>query len=295
MRKASTQRHLPVAVQKPVANANVSFVSLFTVPGMDCPSEENLIRMALEGLPEVSAIEFDLPKRQVRIHHDEATVLVSERLARLGLGARLISSTASGESAESPPGPRESETASNEARVLKILLSINAVMFFVEFATGWFAQSTSLLADSLDMFADATVYGLALYAVGKNARHKLKAAQLSGWFQLLLAIGALSEVVHRFLFGSEPVAPLMMGMAALALVANVACLLLLARHRHGGVHMKASWIFSANDVLANIGVIVAGAAVTITGKNSPDLIIGTAIALLVMNGARRILRLQADQ
>lgn len=248
--------------------------------------------MALEGLPGIATIEFDLPKRKVRIHHEGPAEPISKSLGGLALGAHLISSIASVESRESPPGQMESETDSSEAQVLKLLLGINALMFLAEFMTGWLAQSTGLIADSLDMFADATVYGLALYAVGKDAGHKLKAARMSGWFQLALAIGALCEVVRRFLFGSEPAAPVMMGMATIALVANVTCLLLLARHRHGGIHMQASWIFSANDVLANIGVIVAGAAVTLTGENYPDLMIGTAIALLVMNGARRILRLQ---
>ena len=142
------------------------------------------------------------------------------------------------------------------------------------------------------MLADAGIYGLALYAVGRHAGHKLRAARLSGWLQVLLALGAMTEVLRRFLFGSEPQAPLMMGIALLALVANVSCLALLARHREGGVHMKASWIFSTNDVLANIGVIIAGALVAWTGSNYPDLVIGALIAMLVLNGARRILQLQ---
>ena len=248
--------------------------------------------MALEGLPGITAIEFDLPGREVRIHHDGPAEPISKRLDNLGLGARLISSAAVSEFPDSSLAQGKSETDSSEAQVLRLLLGINALMFFVEFTTGWLAQSTGLIADSLDMFADAGVYGLALYAVGRDASRKMTAARMSGWFQLALAIGALCEVLRRFVFGSEPVAPAMMSMATVALVANVTCLLLLARHRHGGVHMKASWIFSANDVLANIGVIVAGVAVTLTDKNYPDLIIGTAIALLVMNGARRILRLQ---
>lgn len=270
----------------------MSFVSLFAIPKMDCPSEEQLVRVALERLSGIAAIEFDLTKRQVRIHHDGASSTISKSLDNLGLGSHLISSTASVESADASSGQHVSQANASEAQVLRVLLAINALMFLIEFMAGWVAQSTGLIADSFDMFADATVYGLAFYVVGKDSGHKLKAARTSGWFQLALAIGGLSEVVRRFFFGSEPVAPLMLGMAIVALVANVTCLLLLARHRHGGVHMKASWIFSTNDVLANIGVIAAGAAVSFTGKNYPDLIIGTAIALLVMDGARRILRLQ---
>ena len=50
----------------------------------------------------------------------------------------------------------------------------------------------------------------------------------------------------------------MMAVAFLALLANMGCLLLISKHREGGAHMKASWIFSANDVVINVGVIVAG-------------------------------------
>jgi Co/Zn/Cd efflux system component len=179
-----------------------------------------------------------------------------------------------------------------EARTLRWLLAINAVMFVVEIVAGWLAQSTGLIADSLDMFADAAVYGLALYAVG-HAGRQLGAARLSGWLQLLLALGVLAEVLRRWLTGSAPEPLPMMGIALLALAANVTCMVLLAKHRDGGAHMKASWIFSTNDVLANLGVIVAGALVAWTGSNVPDLVIGTLIGLLVLNGARRILSLRA--
>lgn len=183
--------------------------------------------------------------------------------------------------------------ATAEAKTLRWLLGINALMFVVEIVTGWLAQSTGLIADSLDMLADAAVYGLALYAVG-HAGRQLGAARLSGWLQMLLAFGVLSEVVRRWLFGSAPEPLPMMGIALLALVANVTCLALLARHRDGGAHMRASWIFSTNDVLANLGVILAGALVAWTGSNIPDLLIGLLIALLVLNGARRILQLRAS-
>jgi Co/Zn/Cd efflux system component len=69
--------------------------------------------------------------------------------------------------------------------------------------------------------------------------------------------------------------------------------MLMSRHRGSGAHMKASWIFSTNDVLANVGIILAGGLVAATGMRWPDLLIGTAIALLVAGGAMRILRLKA--
>ncbi len=84
----------------------------------------------------------------------------------------------------------------------------------------------------------------------------------------------------------------MMGVALLALGANVVCLLLITRNRHYGIHMMAVFICSANDVIANAGVIAAGALVAWTGSNLPDLAIGTVIGLVVLLGGVRILRLR---
>lgn len=269
------------------------WVSVFTIPKMDCPSEERMIRMSLEGHDGIRSLGFDLPNRQLRLVHEGPAESLTARLTSLGLGAALHS-TVKASPEESPEALGEQgEVATQEAGTLKVLLAINGVMFLVELIASWFAQSAGLLADSLDMFADAAVYGLALYAVGRAAHLKLRAAHTAGWLQVVLALGALSEVVRRFVFGSEPESGLMMGIALLALVANVTCLLLISRHRESGAHMKASWIFSSNDVLANLGVIVAGALVAWTHSSYPDLVIGTVIGLVVLNGARRILALKA--
>jgi len=173
-----------------------------------------------------------------------------------------------------------------------VLLGINAIMFVVELVAGWSAESTGLIADSLDMLADAVVYGLALYAVGRAAHVKARAAHLSGAFQGLLAVGVFADVLRRFTTGSAPEPPTMISVSTLALVANVSCLFLLAKHRDGEAHMRASWIFSTNDVLANLGVIAAAALVAWTGSPLPDLVVGTAIAALVLVGAFRISRLR---
>lgn len=174
--------------------------------------------------------------------------------------------------------------------MLHVLLAINATMFVVEIVAGWLAESTGLIADSLDMLADATVYGISLHAVGRSATAKRRAALLSGGFQILLAAGVGVEVVRRAAVGSDPVSVPMMAVGALALAANLTCLALLAKHRDGEVHMRASWIFSVNDVLANLGVILGGLLVLLLGSRWPDLAIGGAIALLVLWGGIRILR-----
>jgi cation diffusion facilitator family transporter len=181
-------------------------------------------------------------------------------------------------------------TAQVERGTLLLLIAINGVMFIVELATGWWAQSMGLIADSLDMLADAGVYGVALLAVGASSVRKAQAAAASGCIQLGLACLVLVEVLRNWLYGSEPSSGLMIGVSVVALAANTACLYLLRKHRHGEVHMRASWIFSTTDVQANVGVILAGILVSTTASSAPDLIIGTVVCGIVARGGIRILR-----
>nr|WP_272923462.1 cation transporter [Vibrio toranzoniae] len=273
-------------------NLNISHISEFTVPKMDCPAEESMIRIALEPIQPTVILDFDTPNRNLTVYHSENLQEVESRLSSVGLGARLNDTRPISEDELNKASLSDSEVDASESLVLKKLLAINAVMFFVEIIVGWWAQSTGLIADSLDMFADAAVYGVALYAVGHSIRMKVRAAHFAGWLQLILAFGALFEVGRRFLYGSEPVSMLMIGFGVVALIANTTCLLLIAKKKDSGAHMKASWIFSANDVIANLGVILAGALVALTGSRYPDLVIGLLVGLLVLNGARKILKLK---
>jgi len=177
-----------------------------------------------------------------------------------------------------------------ERRTLIALLAINAVMFLAEFILGFLAESAGLIADSLDMLADAGVYGISLYAVGGGIARQSRAARISGILQIALGIGVLAEVVRRLIFGSEPESLLMIAVGAAALIANVYCLFLLSRHREGGVHMRASWIFSANDVIANLAVTISGGLVWLVGSRYPDLVIGAIISAVVVRGGFKILR-----
>lgn len=177
-----------------------------------------------------------------------------------------------------------------EGQVLMALLLINAVMFVIEGFAGWLSESTALMADSLDMLADASVYGVSLYAVGKTARHKAQVALISGIVEVLLGLAALYQVIEKWLWGSQPLSGLMMGVGMLALLANVVCVVLISRYRHGDVHLRASYIFSKNDVIANLGVILAGLLVAALNNRWPDLVIGLLIALVVLRGGGQILR-----
>ena len=179
---------------------------------------------------------------------------------------------------------------SGQRRILWIALGLNAAMFVIEGFVGWGAESTGLLADALDMLSDAGAYAVALYAIGRSGLFKARAAAVNGSLILLLGIGVIAEVARRAIFGSEPQSLWMMAVAALALAVNVYVLYLLRPLRTGEVHLRATWICTRADVVANAGVILSGALVALTDIRYFDLIVGAAIGGYVIKEAFEILR-----
>lgn len=148
------------------------------------------------------------------------------------------------------------------------------------------------MADGLDMLSDAVVYGIALFAVGKAANNKLKAAQFAGVVEIILALVTFGRVAYQVYYSYFPQPESMIGISLLALAVNVYSLFIIRKEKDKGIHMKASYIFSANDVIANLGVIVAGFLVIYFNSPLPDWIIGIIIGFVVLSGAVRILKLK---
>lgn len=252
---------------------------------MDCPSEEQLIRMKLEGGDGVHRLDFELSRRLLHVVHSGDGKETEEQLRSLNLGSERLETTTAGETDTAASGR-------DQRKVLRIVLLINAVFFLAELSLGVLAHSMGLIADSLDMLADALVYGISLYVVGKSKAKKASVARLSGWLQMGLALLGFGEVVRRTLTPEMDVdSQLMIGTAFAALLANVACLYLLKRTDDQEAHMQASQIFTSNDIWINSGVIVAGILVQVLDSQLPDLIVGGLVFLIVSRGAVRILKI----
>lgn len=264
--------------------------TVFKISKMDCPSEEGLIRLSLEFIPSIKKLSFDLGSRTMTAYHDGDVTELLSKLEPLKLDSRAVSTKELDEVEALVKSTSDHDITQKERLALKWVFAINAVMFLVEFIAGIMAQSTGLLADSLDMFADAAVFALSLYAVGKAVHQKKFAARLSGYFQMILAFGAFIQVLHHFIYGSEPEGPIMIIVAGIALVANAVCMRILFKHREGEVHMQASWIFLSNDVIANALVVIAGISVMFLKSPIPDLVAGIIIGVVVFWGSIRILR-----
>jgi Co/Zn/Cd efflux system component len=255
----------------------------FRLARMDCSADEQLVRMCLDSIDGISAVSVSLDDRTVSIRHDTENALIRATLESLNLGTTQLHD-------ETDAGSSASTDITAERRVLVIALVINVTLFVAELAAGLVSRSMGLLADSLDMLADAGVYGLSLVAVGGSLQRKKRLASVSGYLQFGLAAVGLIEVARRFLTNDTlPDVRTMILVSLVALGGNIATLLVLRRAKNPEAHFQASWIFTANDIKVNGLVIASAVIVAITDNPMADLLAGAGIFVIVANGARRIL------
>lgn len=177
----------------------------------------------------------------------------------------------------------------SQAYVLKIVMAINLTMFFVEFFFGLISKSSALMADSLDMLGDAIVYGFSLYVLHKSMHWKSSAALIKGVIITAFGIGVFFDTASKLFYDTVPMAERMGLIGAIAMAANIACLILLTRHKDDDINMRSTWTCSRNDIIANTGVLVAAAGVALTNSKWPDLIVGFTISVLFIRSAWPIL------
>jgi len=259
--------------------------STFEITKMDCPSEENLIRMKLSDISSIKNLDFEISNRILYVFHTNEIEAIAKALDELKLGSKLLKTEKTKQI--------HFEENTNQRKLLWTVLAINFAFFIIEITTGIFSKSMGLVADSLDMLADSFVYGISLFAVGGTVIRKKQIAKLAGYFQIILAVLGFSEVIRRFI-GLEqlPHFSTMIVVSILALIANGFCLYLMQQSKSKDeAHMKASLIFTSNDIIINIGVIVAGILVYLLESGIPDLVIGSIVFVLVLKGAFRILKL----
>ena len=259
--------------------------TIFEITKMDCPSEENLIRMKLDGISSIANLDFDIPNRKLTVYHSGEIEQIEKSVLELNLGGKKILTEQTDQT--------EFKENANQKKLLWTVLGINFAFFLIEITTGIISKSMGLIADSLDMLADSFVYGISLFAVGGTLMRKKRIAKLAGYFQIVLALIGFVEVLRRF-FGDEklPDFSTMIIVSIFALIANGICLYILQKSKSKeDAHIKASMIFTSNDVIINLGVIVAGLLVNWLSSSKPDLIIGAIVFMLVIQGAFRILKL----
>ena len=183
------------------------------------------------------------------------------------------------------------EAASNDRRrrILWAVLAINAVLFAGEFGAAIWADSSALLADSADNLGDMLTYAISIAVVGGALHHRARAARIKGVIQIAFGLAIVGETIRKLLMGFDPVAPIIVIAASLALIGNLACLVLLTAQRNHDINMKSVWLCSRNDVIGNLAVIASAVLVWGTGMGWLDLVVGAALAILFLDTGFRVI------
>ncbi|MDR1147107.1 MAG: cation transporter [Spirochaetaceae bacterium] len=259
--------------------------TVFNIKHMDCPAEEQMVRMKLAGFPSVKKLIFNLEGRNLTVFHEGGLEAIKAAITSLNFGDRVTESGLY-------DGVVITDDAVTDKKLLWTVLIINFSVFAGEIIFGLLAQSMGLVADALDELSDAFVYGLSLYAITGTLLVKKRVARISGVLQLALAAWGFVEVVRRFIEAEAIPNPLIMVvLSCFALAGNTASLILLGKSKTKEVHIKSSQIFTSDDIIANIGVIAAAILVYFSQSRIPDLVIGTVVFSLVLCGAVAIFKL----
>lgn len=180
-------------------------------------------------------------------------------------------------------------------RRLWIVIAINAVMFGVEMVAGQLAGSQALQADALDFLGDSLTYGISLAVIGASIRVRTNAALVKGFSLLLMGVWVFGSTVYRVFYVGVPEAGIMGVIGFLALLANLASVMILVRYKDGDANVRSVWLCSRNDAIGNVAVMIAALGVWGTATGWPDLIVATIMAGLFLSSSVQIIRQALDE
>ena len=175
-------------------------------------------------------------------------------------------------------------------KVLFLVFFINLGMFAVEAVSGLVAHSNALLADSLDMLGDAFVYGVSIAVLTKHPSVRAKASLAKGIIMFVLGLFVVGENIYKIINPVIPIAETITVIGLLALLANAVSFMLLLKHKAKDLNVRSAWICSRNDIVANIGVIIAGLLVAKFNSMWPDVMVGFIIAFIVLQSSLQIIK-----
>lgn len=258
----------------------------YRVTGMDCSSCAAKIEKAAKAMPGVGDVRVSIASGEMSVAVDDA----AERLPPLertvtGLGYQLARIDEDDDKI-----PDLSHVTPAYKRALWIVVLLNAGYGVVEMVGGFLAGSQALKADALDFVGDGLISWLGLMAIGWGLAARAKAALLQGIFLGLLGLGVFAATVYRVFVLHTPEAELMGAFGAVALVVNVLAAVVLLPHRSGDANVRAVWLFSRNDAIGNVAVVIAAGLVAWTGTAWPDLAVAVVIAGLFLQSAVSIIR-----
>lgn len=261
----------------------------FRVAGMDCSSCATKIEAAAATLPGVNDVRVSIASSLMTARVESEAAEASLKTTVEGLGYRLAKVRASEADDDDLPADLSHVTPAYK-RALWIVVLINVGYGLIEIFAGFAADSQALKADALDFIGDGLISFLGLLAIGWSLLWRARSALIQGLFLGLLGIAVLINTGYRVLVLGEPEAELMGIFGVIALIANVAAALVLMPHREGDANARAVWLFSRNDALGNLAVVIAAGLVAWTGTPWPDLGVAVIVAGLFLQSAWSIVR-----
>lgn len=257
----------------------------YRVAGMDCSACAAKIEGATRVLPGVEQVDVSIASQEMALRIDRPAdrLPAVERVVE-GLGYRLARMQ------EDSATPDLGHVAPAYRRALWIVVLLNLGYGIVEIVGGFIAGSQALKADALDFIGDGLISWIGLVAIGWGLAARAKAALLQGIFLAAMGVGVLGATAYRVMVLYQPQADLMGALGVAALAVNIAAAVVLLPHRTGDANMRAVWLFSRNDALGNVAVIVASVLVAWTGTHWPDLAVAAVIAGLFLHSSWIIVR-----
>jgi len=175
-------------------------------------------------------------------------------------------------------------------RALWAVILLNVGYGVVEAIGGFIADSQGVKADALDFIGDGSITLLAILAIGWSAVWRARVALLQGIFLALLGVGVLASAAYRVFVENTPEAGLMLVFGLVACAVNITAAAILMKFREGDANVRAVWLFSRNDALGNLALVVGAGLVWVTNTGWPDLVIASVVALLFLQSAWEIIR-----
>jgi Co/Zn/Cd efflux system component/copper chaperone CopZ len=260
----------------------------YRVTGMDCSACATKMEGAARKVRGVEEVRVSIASQEMTLRlKGEATPLPELERTITELGYRLTRLEEQGHGEEVPD---LSHVTPAYKRALWIVILLNAGYGLVEIVGGFLAGSQSVKADALDFIGDGLISLLGLIAIGWGLAARATAALLQGIFLGVLGVGVLGMTAYRVFFLQQPEAQLMGIFGAVGLAVNIAAAAALLPHRHGDANVRAIWLFSRNDAIGNVAVVIAAALVAWTQTPWPDLLVAVVIAGLFLQSASSIIK-----
>jgi len=175
-------------------------------------------------------------------------------------------------------------------RRLWIVIALNAVMFIVEITAGQLAKSQALQADALDFLGDSVTYAISLAVIGTSIKVRTNAALFKGVSLFIMGLWVLAVTLYRVFYAETPEAEIMGSIGFLALMTNLASVLILVSYKDGDANVRSVWLCSRNDAIGNVAVMVAALSVWGTASRWPDLVVAAIMSGLFISSATQIVR-----